>query len=114
VICFVGLTLASLRISYGQANIEMARSVFEELRRCEAQLFAAVIPCSAQKPPGFTEDEVFHEDEIGPLSRVCRLMTIALGVCERCACYAGWKVSFDAVGRDVHSWWNCAEMRGRD
>jgi hypothetical protein len=39
------------------ANIEMARPVFEALRRCEAQLFAAAIPGSSQKPSAFTEED---------------------------------------------------------
>jgi hypothetical protein len=30
--------------SYGQANIEMARLVFESLRACDARIFASVVP----------------------------------------------------------------------
>ena len=55
--------------AYGQANIEMARSVFEALRRCEAQLFAAVIPSSAQKPAGFTEEDYLRKDLVFLLER---------------------------------------------
>jgi hypothetical protein len=55
--------------AYGQANVEMARSVFEALRRCEAQLFAAVLPCSAQKPAGFTEEGYLRKDFVFLLER---------------------------------------------
>lgn len=55
--------------AYGQANIEMARSVFEALRRCEAQLFAAAIPSSAKKPMDFTEEDYLRKDLVFLLER---------------------------------------------
>lgn len=55
--------------AYGQANIEMARSVFEALRNCEAQLFATAIPSSAQKPEGFTEEDYLRKDLVFLLER---------------------------------------------
>jgi len=48
--------------AYGQANIEMARLVFEALRNCDAQLFAGVIPRAARKPEGFVQEEYLRKD----------------------------------------------------
>ncbi len=55
--------------AYGQANITMARSVFEALRRCEAQLFAAAIPSSIQKPASFTDEHYLRKDLVFLLER---------------------------------------------
>jgi hypothetical protein len=55
--------------AYGQANIEMARSVFEALRSSEARLFAAAIPHSATKLQGFMEEEYLRKDLVFLLER---------------------------------------------
>jgi hypothetical protein len=48
--------------AYGQANIEMARLVFEALRSCDSQLFAGVIPRAARKPEGLVLEEHLRKD----------------------------------------------------
>ena len=48
--------------AYGQANIEMARLVFEALRSCDGRLFAGVIPRGAGKPEGLVLEEHLRKD----------------------------------------------------
>jgi hypothetical protein len=55
--------------AYGQANIEMARSVFEALRACEARLFASVVPSTIQKPVRFEAEEYLRKDHVFLLER---------------------------------------------
>ncbi len=54
---------------YGQANIEMARSVFESLRACEVRIFASVIPRTIKKPTPFLAEEFLRKDHVFLLER---------------------------------------------
>ena len=54
---------------YGQANIEMARSVFESLRACDARIFASVVPRTIEKPTPFTSEEYLRKDHVFLLQR---------------------------------------------
>ena len=55
--------------AYGQASLEMARLVFDSLEQCGARLFAAVIPRSAERPTGFTDEEYLRKDVVFLLER---------------------------------------------
>lgn len=55
--------------AYGQACIEMARSVFQALRTFDARLFASAIPVTAQKPPTFEAEEYLRKDHVFLLER---------------------------------------------
>ncbi|WP_312260940.1 DUF3800 domain-containing protein [Candidatus Igneacidithiobacillus taiwanensis] len=55
--------------AYGQACIEMARSVFQALRTFDAQLFASVIPTTVRKPPTFEAEEYLRKDHVFLLER---------------------------------------------
>ena len=55
--------------AYGQACIEMARSVFSALRTFDATLFAAVIPASITKPPTKEADDFLRKDHVFLLER---------------------------------------------
>lgn len=55
--------------AYGQACIEMARSVFQALRTFEARLFASVIPATTEKPPTFEAEEYLRKDHVFLLER---------------------------------------------
>lgn len=55
--------------SYGQANIEMARSVFESLRACDARIFASVVPRTIKKPTSFATEEYLRKDHVFLLER---------------------------------------------
>jgi len=54
---------------YGQANIEMARSVFQSLRACDARIFASVVPRTVEKPTSFTAEEYLRKDHVFLLER---------------------------------------------
>jgi Protein of unknown function (DUF3800) len=54
---------------YGQANIEMARSVFESLRACNARIFASAVPRTIKKPTPFTTEEYLRKDHVFLLER---------------------------------------------
>ncbi len=54
---------------YGQANIEMARSVFESLRACDARIFASVVPRTIEKPTPFTAEDYLRKDHVFLLER---------------------------------------------
>jgi len=55
--------------SYGQANIEMARSVFESLRACDARIFASVVPRTIKKPTPCATEEYLRKDHVFLLER---------------------------------------------
>jgi Protein of unknown function (DUF3800) len=55
--------------SYGQANIEMARLVFESLRACDARIFASVVPRTIRKPTPFTAEDYLRKDHVFLLER---------------------------------------------
>ncbi|MBI5561995.1 MAG: hypothetical protein HY894_03950 [Deltaproteobacteria bacterium] len=55
--------------AYGQACIEMARSIFDLLYRHEAALFAAIIPCGVLKPDGYEAGEFLRKDQVFLLER---------------------------------------------
>lgn len=55
--------------AYGQANIEMAHSVFESLRACDARIFASVVPRTIEKPTSFTAEEYLRRDHVFLLER---------------------------------------------
>lgn len=55
--------------AYGQACIEMARSVFQALHAFDARLFATVIPATAQKPQTFAAEEYLRKDHVFLLER---------------------------------------------
>ncbi len=48
--------------AYGQACLEMARGVFQLLRRCDAKIFASIIPCSVRKPDTEEAEEYLRKD----------------------------------------------------
>lgn len=50
--------------AYGQANLEMARGVFQLLRDSQAVLFAAVIPRSVKKPDTYEANEYLRKDQV--------------------------------------------------
>jgi hypothetical protein len=54
---------------YGQANIQMARSVFEALRSCGARLFASIVPRTIKKPALFAAEEHLRKDQVFLLER---------------------------------------------
>jgi hypothetical protein len=55
--------------AYGQANVEMARSVFETLRACDVRLFASAVPRTIIKPALFTAEEYLRKDHVFLLER---------------------------------------------
>jgi hypothetical protein len=55
--------------AYGQACLAMARGTFELLRAHRAVLFAAVIPCNVERPPGFAAEEFLRKDHVYLLER---------------------------------------------
>lgn len=55
--------------AYGQASIEMARSIFEALRSSDARLFASVIPRTVEKPDGFELEDYLRKDHVFLLER---------------------------------------------
>lgn len=55
--------------AYGQACLEMARGIFELLRSHGAQVFAAAIPRSVQKPVDARAEEYLRKDQIYLLER---------------------------------------------
>ena len=55
--------------AYGQACLEMARSMFQSLRDHEAALFAAIIPCDVKKPETHEAEEFLRKDHVFLLER---------------------------------------------
>ncbi|GLQ87867.1 DUF3800 domain-containing protein [Dyella flagellata] len=55
--------------AYGQASIEMARSVFESLRNNGALVFASIVPRTIKKPASFEADEYLRKDHVFLLER---------------------------------------------
>lgn len=54
---------------YGQANIEMAHSVFESLRACDGRIFASIVPRTIKKPTPFAAEEYLRKDHVFLLER---------------------------------------------
>jgi hypothetical protein len=54
---------------YGQANIAMARSIFESLCACDVRIFASVVPRTIEKPTPFTAEEYLRKDHVFLLER---------------------------------------------
>lgn len=50
--------------AYGQACLDMARSVFQALRAFDAKLFAAAIPATIQKPETTTAEDYLRKDHV--------------------------------------------------
>lgn len=55
--------------AYGQACLEMARSIFQALRFRKARLFAAVIPREVRRPTTFEAEEYLRKDQVFLLQR---------------------------------------------
>lgn len=55
--------------AYGQASIEMARSVFESLRNNDARVFASIVPRTIVKPASFEAEEYLRKDHVFLLER---------------------------------------------
>lgn len=60
--------------AYGQASLDMAIGIFEALRDHGAKLFAAAIPCSAQKPQTYEADTYLRKDHVFLLERYFYLL----------------------------------------
>jgi hypothetical protein len=50
--------------AYGQASLEMARGVFEQLHSHEARLFACAIPRGTKAPTGWEQVEFLRKDHV--------------------------------------------------
>ncbi len=55
--------------AYGQASLEMARSVFEALRASDVRLFASIVPRTIKKPQAFEAEEYLRKDHVFVLER---------------------------------------------
>jgi hypothetical protein len=55
--------------AYGQACLEMATGMFEQLRDHKARLFAAAIPCTVAKPSTYEAEEFLRKDQVFLLER---------------------------------------------
>jgi hypothetical protein len=55
--------------AFGQASLEMARSVFLTLRSFDTHLFASIVPRTIVKPNAFEADEYLRKDHVFLLER---------------------------------------------
>jgi Protein of unknown function (DUF3800) len=55
--------------AFGQASLEMARSVFDALRRFDTCLFATIVPRTIIKPTAFEAEEYLRKDHVFLLER---------------------------------------------
>lgn len=55
--------------AYGQACLQLSRSMFQELHAHEAELFATVIPTATVKPDSFEATEYLRKDHVFLLER---------------------------------------------